>query len=82
MANGINLQEFLYFKFIYVYGSFSCMLSRISCAGDSEVDKSADSGKKVPSVSQLLPKNVDINEGEPLILEAKFDGTPPPNIKW
>ncbi|KAG1714523.1 Muscle M-line assembly protein unc-89 [Nymphon striatum] len=49
--------------------------------GLSETDK-GDVGAKVPSILKNLPTSILVDEGKPMILEAKFDGEPSPEIYW
>ncbi|XP_024939523.1 obscurin isoform X4 [Cephus cinctus] len=62
-------------------------VAKITCVASNVSGKVETSGKlnmirAAPSFSRALPRSADVDEGEPLELKAKLDGSPIPSVKW
>lgn len=51
-------------------------------AGKAETSAKLSMTKSPPSFLRSLPRSEEIDEGEPLELKAKVDGSPIPAVKW
>lgn len=62
-------------------GTITCTASNV--AGSTETSCELSMTLTAPSFSRpLLPRSEEVDEGEPLELKAKVDGSPIPNIAW
>ncbi|XP_012273370.1 obscurin isoform X3 [Orussus abietinus] len=62
-------------------------ISRISCDAMNPVGRDTTSGRidmarSHPSFGRPLPRSAEVDEGEPLELKAKLNGSPIPTAKW
>ncbi|XP_059058380.1 obscurin, partial [Achroia grisella] len=53
-----------------------------SLAGSAQCEAQVSLGRAAPGFSHKLPRQQDVDEGEPLVLKAKLDGSPVPAAKW
>lgn len=58
----------------------TCIATNI--AGTAETSGKLSLAKTTPTFGRTLPKSAEIDEGEPLELKAKVDGSPIPSVKW
>ncbi|XP_053986008.1 obscurin isoform X6 [Hylaeus volcanicus] len=61
-------------------GNVRCQASNV--AGSSQTDCQLNMKIIAPSFGQSLPKSIEVDEGEPLELGAKLDGSPMPEVAW
>ncbi|CAH2103000.1 unnamed protein product [Euphydryas editha] len=54
----------------------------MSASGEAECEAMITLGQIPPGFSHKLDRQKDVDEGEPLELRAKVDGSPIPNAKW
>nr|XP_046471281.1 obscurin isoform X9 [Neodiprion pinetum]XP_046471284.1 obscurin isoform X9 [Neodiprion pinetum] len=58
----------------------TCIASNI--AGTVDTFAQLSLAKSAPTFSRTLPRSAEVDEGEPLELKAKLDGSPIPSVKW
>ncbi|XP_046430796.1 obscurin isoform X7 [Neodiprion fabricii] len=58
----------------------TCIASNI--AGTVDTSAQLSLAKSAPTFSRTLPRSAEVDEGEPLELKAKLDGSPIPSVKW
>ncbi|XP_039304592.1 obscurin isoform X5 [Solenopsis invicta] len=61
-------------------GIITCKASNV--AGSAETSCDLSMTLTAPSFGKALPRSEDVDEGEPLELKAKVDGSPIPSIAW
>ncbi|XP_011689399.1 PREDICTED: muscle M-line assembly protein unc-89 isoform X3 [Wasmannia auropunctata] len=61
-------------------GTITCKASNV--AGSVQTDCDLSMTLAAPSFGKALPRSADVDEGEPLELKAKVDGSPIPNVAW
>ncbi|KYN01946.1 Muscle M-line assembly protein unc-89 [Cyphomyrmex costatus] len=61
-------------------GTITCKASNV--AGSVQTNCDLSMTLTVPSFGKALPRSAEVDEGEPLELKAKVDGSPIPNIAW
>ncbi|XP_057667153.1 obscurin isoform X17 [Diorhabda carinulata] len=54
----------------------------INVVGEAETTSRISLLQTPPSFGKKLDRNMDVNEGEPLELKAKINGSPKPEVKW
>lgn len=54
----------------------------MSASGEAECEAMITLGQVPPGFSHKLDRQKDVDEGEPLELKAKVDGSPIPTAKW
>lgn len=52
----------------------------MNVVGDAETTAKISMVQTPPSFSLRLIRNMDVNEGEPLVLKAKITGSPKPTV--
>ncbi|XP_046590101.1 obscurin isoform X5 [Neodiprion lecontei] len=58
----------------------TCIASNI--AGTVDTSAQLSLAKSAPTFSRTLPRSAEVDEGEPLELKAKLEGSPIPSVKW
>ncbi|KAL0112249.1 hypothetical protein PUN28_011952 [Cardiocondyla obscurior] len=61
-------------------GTITCTASNVAGSVQTSCDLSMT--LTAPSFGKALPRSEEVDEGEPLELKAKIDGSPIPNIAW
>jgi len=61
-------------------GTITCRASNV--AGSTETGCKLSMMLTAPSFGKQLPRSAEVDEGEPLELKAKVDGSPIPNVAW
>lgn len=61
-------------------GTITCKASNVAGSVQTSCDLSMT--LTAPSFGKALPRAAEIDEGEPLELKAKVDGSPIPNVAW
>ncbi|XP_026827528.1 obscurin isoform X4 [Ooceraea biroi] len=61
-------------------GTITCKASNV--AGNAETSCELSMTLTAPSFGKSLPRSAEVDEGEPLELKAKVDGSPIPNVAW
>ncbi|XP_067207809.1 obscurin isoform X2 [Linepithema humile] len=61
-------------------GTITCRASNV--AGSAETSCKLSMMLTAPSFGKQLPRSAEVDEGEPLELKAKVDGSPIPNVAW
>lgn len=61
-------------------GKITCKASNVAGSVETTCDLSMTS--TAPSFGKALPRSAEVDEGEPLELKAKVDGSPIPSIAW
>lgn len=61
-------------------GTITCKSSNV--AGSVETSCNLSMTFTAPSFGKALPRSEEVDEGEPLELKAKVDGSPIPNVAW
>lgn len=61
-------------------GTITCRASNV--AGSVETSCKLSMTLTAPSFGKQLPRSAEVDEGEPLELKAKVDGSPIPNVAW
>ncbi|XP_011878155.1 PREDICTED: muscle M-line assembly protein unc-89 isoform X5 [Vollenhovia emeryi] len=61
-------------------GTITCKASNV--AGSTQTSCDLSMTLTAPSFGKALPRSEEVDEGEPLELKAKVDGSPIPNIAW
>ncbi|XP_018318315.1 muscle M-line assembly protein unc-89 isoform X3 [Mycetomoellerius zeteki] len=61
-------------------GTITCKASNV--AGSVQTNCDLSMTLTAPSFGKALPRSAEIDEGEPLELKAKIDGSPIPNVAW
>ncbi|XP_052748802.1 obscurin isoform X3 [Galleria mellonella] len=54
----------------------------VSLAGSASCEAKVSLGRGAPGFAHKLPRQHDVDEGEPLELKTKLDGSPIPTAKW
>ncbi|XP_023017381.2 obscurin isoform X4 [Leptinotarsa decemlineata] len=54
----------------------------VNIVGEAETSSKVSMLQTPPSFGKKLDRNVDVNEGEPLELKAKINGSPKPIVSW
>lgn len=54
----------------------------VNCAGEAETTARISLHQTPPTFGKRLEKSEDVNEGEPLELKAKINGSPRPQVAW
>ncbi|KAI4471482.1 immunoglobulin i-set domain [Holotrichia oblita] len=57
-------------------------VTAVNVVGDAETNAKISMVQTPPSFTLRLIRNMDVNEGEPLILKAKITGSPKPTFAW
>lgn len=55
-------------------------MTAVNVVGDAETNAKISMVQTPPSFSLRLSRNMDVNEGEPLVLKAKLIGSPKPIV--
>ncbi|XP_071572462.1 protein Obscurin isoform X5 [Temnothorax nylanderi] len=61
-------------------GTITCKASNVAGSVQTSCDLSMT--LTAPSFGKALPRSAEVDEGEPLELKAKVDGSPIPNVAW
>ncbi|XP_024880177.1 obscurin isoform X5 [Temnothorax curvispinosus] len=61
-------------------GTITCKASNVAGSVKTSCDLSMT--LTAPSFGKALPRSAEVDEGEPLELKAKVDGSPIPNVAW
>ncbi|XP_011062355.1 PREDICTED: muscle M-line assembly protein unc-89 isoform X5 [Acromyrmex echinatior] len=61
-------------------GTITCKASNV--AGSVQTNCDLSMTLTAPSFGKALPRSAEVDEGEPLELKAKIDGSPIPNVAW
>lgn len=61
-------------------GTITCKASNV--AGSAETSCALSMTLTAPSFGKSLPRSAEVDEGEPLELKAKVDGSPIPSVAW
>lgn len=61
-------------------GTIMCKASNVAGSRQTSCDLSMT--LTAPSFGKALPRSAEVDEGEPLELKAKVDGSPIPNVAW
>lgn len=54
----------------------------VSLSGEAECEAAVSLAQTPPGFAHKLERQKDVDEGEPLELKAKLDGSPIPTAKW
>ncbi|KZC06585.1 Muscle M-line assembly protein unc-89 [Dufourea novaeangliae] len=61
-------------------GTIKCQATNV--AGSAQTNCQLKMQLITPTFGQTLPRSLDVDEGEPLELKAKVDGSPMPSVAW